>query len=63
MVEFLNFFSEKIRIHAYFVIFFIATIHKWARRAVNNCSNDMNRSALEKGDLGASFELYSGLTR
>ena len=54
------FFREKARIHAYFVIFFKATVHKWARRDINNCLNDINRSALEKKDLGASFELYGG---
>ena len=34
-------------------------VHKWARRDINNCANDINRGALERGDLGASFELYS----
>ena len=57
-----NFFLKKVRIHTYFVFFFKTTVHKWALRAINNCSNDMTRSALEKGDLGASFEVYSGLT-
>ena len=54
-------FFEKARIHAYFVIFFFkAPVHKWARRDINNCLNDMNRGALGKGGLGASFELYDG---
>ena len=33
------------------------------RRDFGNCSNDMNRRALERGDLGASFEPYSNLGR
>ena len=51
------FFLKKVRIHAYFVIFLKATVHKVERRAINNAPDDMNRSALEKGGLGASFEL------
>ena len=31
---------------------------KWARRAINNCLNDMNRNALENRGLRASFEGY-----
>ena len=58
----LNFFREKARIHTYFVIFFETTVHKWARRDINNCLNDINRGALEIGGLGASFELYNGRT-
>ena len=50
-------------IYAYFMDFFFkATVHKWARRGINNCPNDMNCRALKKGGLGASFELYSGLS-
>ena len=37
-----------------------ATVQKWARRDINNDSNDMNRDALEKRGLGVSFELYDG---
>ena len=50
---------KKVRIHAYFVSFSSkSTVHKWARRAINNCLNDMNRSALERRGFGASFEGY-----
>ena len=41
------------------MLFLKEGVHKWARRDTNNCSNDINRGALERGDLGASFELYS----
>ena len=62
MIAYQAFFLKKVRIRAFFVIFFKATAHKWACRAINNCLNDINRTALEKGGLGASFELYGGHT-
>ena len=62
MITYRVFFLKKVRIHAYFVIFFKATVHKWTRRDINNCPNDMNRNALEKGGLGTSFKVYGGLT-
>ena len=59
----LNIFLEKSsHIHVFYGFFLKATVHKWARRGINNCPNDMNRRALEKGGLGASFELYDEST-
>ena len=42
------------------MIFLEASLHLQERRELNNCSNDTNENALERGGLGASFELYDG---
>ena len=44
-------------------MFFIeASVHLQERRELNICSNDTNENALERGGLGASFELENGST-
>ena len=54
----LNIFLEKKLAYSRILwIFFKATVHKWACRDIDNYPNDMNRSALEKGGLGAFFEV------
>ena len=44
------------------MLFIEATVHLQERRELNICSNDTNENALERGGLGASFELYDGST-
>ena len=44
------------------MLFLEASVHKWERRESGSCSNDTNENALERGGLGASFELYDGST-
>ena len=55
MTRFWIFFSKKLAYSRILWIFLKATVHKWARRGINNCPNDMNRRALKKGGLGASL--------
>ena len=52
-------FLEK---KSHFVIFLEVIVHKQERREPDNCLNDTNESAFQKGGLGASFELYDGCT-
>ena len=47
----------------YMSIFFEESVDKRARRDSGNNSNYLNRSALERRDLCASFELYSNFVR
>ena len=47
---------------SHFVLFIEASVHLQERRELNICSNDTNENALERGGLGASFELYDGST-
>ena len=42
-------------------IFLKESVYEWARRDSGNCSNHINCTALERGDLRASFEPYSNL--
>jgi len=35
-------------------------LHLQERRELNNCPDDTNENALERGSLGASFEPYDG---
>ena len=57
VMKFLIFFWEKVRLHSYFVIFFLEEGgHKCARKDTSSFPNDTNDSALEKRSLGASFE-------
>ena len=58
--DILKFFLEKKKSH--FVLFIEASVHLQERRELNICSNDTNENALERGGLGASFELYDGST-
>ena len=46
----------------HFVIFLEASVHKWERRESGISPNDTNDGVLERGGLGASFELYDGST-
>ena len=57
VMTFWNFFWKK---KSHFVIFLEASLHLQERRELNNCPNDTNENALERGSLGASFELYDG---
>ena len=57
--DILKFFLEK---KSHFVLFIEASVHLQERRELNICSNDTNENALERGGLGASFELYDGST-
>ena len=44
------------------MLFIEASVQLQERRELNICSNDTNENALERGGLGASFELYDGST-
>ena len=44
------------------MVFIEASVHLQKRRELNICSNDIHENALERGGLGASFELYDGNT-
>jgi len=61
MILYRVFSLKKLVYRHIFMIFFLkASVHKWMRRDLKNCPNDMNPSALEKRGLGASFESYGG---
>ena len=44
------------------MVFLKTTVHKWERRDSGSGPNDTKPNALERGDLGASFEPNSKLS-
>ena len=62
VTRFWIFFSKKLAYSRILWIFLKATVHKWARRGINNFPNDINGRALKKRGLGASFKVYNGST-